>query len=294
MATALSSETIELPDADTLRISDENVTAPVLPQQVWDKITRLIFVGTWEVRDALLEVKRLSLTCKSLQIACQCFPMQLDATHSFDAHIDALSKSHIQVLTLDMGDFTNRESLLRNPNFIKNSGPTLERLTASVHCTDTLQHYPRLQYLKLYGQEFFRTLYPAVLQGLRNLKELELEEYHHKQILSALIPSDILSRLDTLRIRHLPHLGDAWQLNNLAKPAFPAKLKKLVVDGSFNQIQAANFSPMPSLILGPILDAAEDIRIEGYGIMMAIGVEDRPDTAQWMAEVLTAPARWNR
>jgi hypothetical protein len=51
-----------------------------LPQTVWDTIVQLIFENVWELKDALIQIKSLSLVSQSLRRACKNAVLRLDAS----------------------------------------------------------------------------------------------------------------------------------------------------------------------------------------------------------------------
>jgi hypothetical protein len=193
---------------------------------------------------------------------------------------------------LDLDDFYNREYVLRSETFRKHSAHTLRFVSAAVRCTDTfLSTFPHLDTLILHGQESFPTLYPAVFANLENLKHLTLVNYKNDYITEE-VPLEILSRLETLTIR--PAINTkAYALH---KDVFPLKLKRLYLDGGFDDLQSVNYCPHPCFSLPMLLAAAEEILIEARIAstnrrQWTISLPQRPlEGVYWaVEEILNAP-----
>jgi hypothetical protein len=271
---------------------------PALPQFLWDAIVETLFASepTWSLPTALRQLGSLSRSCSALRAACAASTWNIDATGALDAHIEVLAGPAPQpaLTSLSLGAFENREWALRTPSFIqRNNKGTLTTLTASVHCTDTLQRFQSLQTLTLYASEFFNTLYPAVLVGLPALRSLELVDYVMKDPLTAAVPSEVMSRLKSLTVRHLPSAALPWRLDSPDNPQFRASLDSLVIDGAFDRIQAADYAPTPSLDLPVVLASATNVKIEGCVVFVWDTKMTEAVSAKWMAEVIAAPGgRW--
>jgi hypothetical protein len=242
--------------------SIDAIVLPPLPQTVWDIIVQLIFDPVLEFKDALIQIKFLSLVSQSLCRACKNAVLRLDARHSLDAHVAALAKLPISVEYLNLDDFYNREYVLRSATFRKHSALTLRHLSAAITTTDTLADFPLLENLTFHGQESFPKLYPAVLENnLIHLHHLELVNYEH-EVVTDEVPLDVLRRLQSLTVR--PR-SDGRQFRLHGKE-IPFKLKNLTFDSSFDSLQSAYHALTPEFSLPLILAAAENILIEAGSI----------------------------
>lgn len=279
--------------------SDTDLNAiPALPQFLWDAIVEIIFLSepVWPLPAALAQLGSLSRTCRALRAACGAATWSIDATGALDAHIDVLAGSAVQpaATSLALGAFENREWALRSPPFVQRSASSLHCLTASVHGTSTLQRFQNLETLTLHASDFFNRLYPAVLAGLPSLRSLELVDYEMRDPLTAAVPPEVLGGLKTLIVRNVPGVSNFWYLDSRTDPQFKASLDTFITDGSFDRIQAAEYSPAPSVELPAVLASAVDIRIEGFMLMMWDSrIEPAAINAVWIAGVIAdTGGRW--
>ena len=278
---------------------------PPLPEPQWDLIIKFIFAEheIWDVHMALIQVCNLSLLCRSTRDACRRFPFKLDASRSLDAHIRALSRAHISVSSLNLDSFTNREYLLRFPNFIEHSSQSLVDLTANVKYIDTLVNFTQLQTFTLCVHEGRLNRRPAVLNGLWNLKELKLSGFETFTTLSDIpftgfmnsLGKEMLNGLDVLILKPVISKFGLVELNSAAP--LPARLKKVAIEweGDAGGGQLNKISNLVLVVyIRPLLNAVDDIILLSGCTKFLFEEGDELDSAEKFVLLMISTTKWSR
>ncbi|GAB4814637.1 hypothetical protein N2152v2_001683 [Parachlorella kessleri] len=187
------------------------------------------------------------------------------------------------------------DEILRDPAMRQRSASSLQELSASISCTDTLQEFRSLRVLHLEAYVLPK-LYPAVLWGVVGLQRLSL--HHFEEYCLTELPAALVASLRVIEVTPKPvALHSAFALRLPAAMA----LTRLSVDGSFYTITSHRAAPSATVDVAAMCQQCQEVVIEAENIVFQLPLGVYRSALQAFVDMLLQPcspegrpAAWQR